>query len=276
MVMRFPLCHRFIFRLLALAVVCAWPLLPACASDAKPLLHAHSHNDYEHARPLLDALDNGFCNVEADIWLVGDQLLVGHDEEHLKPERTLAALYLKPLQARVQANGGRVFPKGPPITLLIDIKSAAEPTYQALKVTLAPYESILSRFEGNTVKTNAVTIILSGNRPRETLANEKLRFAAYDGRLADLGAGESAAFMPLVSDNWTQHFTWKGEGEFPSDEKDKLAGLVKRAHKEGKRLRFWAAPDNAAGWRVIHSAGVDLVNTDHLEDLRKFFLSEKP
>ena len=25
-----------------------------------PLIHAHAHNDYEHKRPLLDALDHGF------------------------------------------------------------------------------------------------------------------------------------------------------------------------------------------------------------------------
>src|SRR5712692_10174041 len=43
-----------------------------------PLKHAHAHNDYEHKRPLLDALDHGFCSVEADVFLDGDALLVGH------------------------------------------------------------------------------------------------------------------------------------------------------------------------------------------------------
>ena len=38
---------------------------------------AHAHNDYEHARPLLDALAFGFCSVDADIWLVGGELPVG-------------------------------------------------------------------------------------------------------------------------------------------------------------------------------------------------------
>ena len=39
-----------------------------------PLLHAHAHNDYEHQRPLYDALDHGYCSVEADIFLVADKL----------------------------------------------------------------------------------------------------------------------------------------------------------------------------------------------------------
>src|SRR4051794_35634110 len=71
-----------------------------------PLKNAHAHNDYEHPRPLFDALDQGFTSVEADIFLVNGQLLVGHTAVDLKPGRTLEALYLDPLRARVRANGG--------------------------------------------------------------------------------------------------------------------------------------------------------------------------
>ena len=80
------------------------------APSVVPLRHAHAHNDYEHTRPLLDALDHGFCGVEADIYLVSGKLLVAHDRKDAKPERTLQALYLDPLRERVKANGGRVYP----------------------------------------------------------------------------------------------------------------------------------------------------------------------
>src|SRR3954466_15622599 len=96
-----------------------------CASDAatiKPLPQAHAHNDYEHARPLLDALDHGFCSVEADIWLMPEGLLIGHDRKDLRPNRTLQALYLNPLRERIRANGGRVYRGGPIFYLLIDVK----------------------------------------------------------------------------------------------------------------------------------------------------------
>src|SRR5258707_1793939 len=88
-----------------------------------PLRRAHAHNDYEHKRPLFDALDQGFCSVEPDIWLVDGQLLVAHDLKNVKPERTLAALYLDPLRDRVRKNGGRVYRGGPTVTLLVDVKS---------------------------------------------------------------------------------------------------------------------------------------------------------
>src|SRR5438046_202094 len=96
-------------RLLALGLVLAGlPVAPAGdkqPTPVVPLRQAHAHNDYEHKRPLLDALDHGFCSVEADIFLVDGALLVGHTRLDLKPGRTLEALYLEPLRQRAKANG---------------------------------------------------------------------------------------------------------------------------------------------------------------------------
>ena len=59
-----------------------------------PLIHTHAHNDYEHARPLLDALDHGFCSVEADIYFVDGQLLVAHERSAVQPARNVAQVLL--------------------------------------------------------------------------------------------------------------------------------------------------------------------------------------
>jgi hypothetical protein len=59
------------------------------AAEPKPLVRAHAHNDYEHARPLFDALDRGFCSVEADVYLIDGELLVAHDRKDVKAGRTL-------------------------------------------------------------------------------------------------------------------------------------------------------------------------------------------
>src|SRR5262245_58838696 len=60
-------------------------------------LPAHAHNDYEHTRPLFDALAHGFVSVEVDIWLQNDKLLVAHTPFAWKDDRTLQSLYLDPL-----------------------------------------------------------------------------------------------------------------------------------------------------------------------------------
>jgi len=251
-------------------------VLAGCAVFPKavhPLPQAHAHNDYEHSRPLLDALEQGFCSVEADVWLVDGRLLVAHDLKDTKPERTLQALYLEPLAARVAGNGGRVFRDGPPFTLMVDVKSDAANTYVALREALRPFENMLTRFHADKTETNAVAVIVSGNRARSLMAGETNRFAAYDGRLADLDSADSRHLVPLISDNWTHHFTWRArvqDGSFPDSERRKLKGLADRAHAQGRRLRLWATPDTPAMWAELCTAGVDLINTDDLSGLRNF------
>ena len=235
-----------------------------------PLIHAHAHNDYEHTRPLLDALGHGFCSVEADVWLVDGKLLVAHDRSQVKPERTLEALYLDPLRERVKRNGGRVYRNGPACSLLVDVKSDAEKTYAALRDVLRRYADMLTEFNDGAVKTNAITVIISGNRARETMAAEKVRYAAYDGRLSDLDAPDPQHLVAWVSDNWRSRFHWIGGGPMPDDEKRKLKEIVDGAHRQGRRVRFWNAPDKAAFWKELLDAGVDLLNADDLAGLEKF------
>src|SRR6266545_3001432 len=237
-----------------------------------PLIRAHAHNDYEHARPLFDALDHGFCSVEADIYLVDGKLLVAHERNKVKPERTLQALYLDPLRHRAKANGGRVHPGGPSVMLLIDIKSEAEQTYAALRTVLQKYADILTEFTASQTRTNAVTVVISGNRPRETIAKETQRFAAYDGRVPDLESQAASHFIPLISDDWGNHFKWRGVGPMPEAERKQLNGLVTQSHDQGRKLRFWGAPDRVEVWKEQFDAGVDLINTDNLAGVERFLL----
>jgi hypothetical protein len=251
----------------------------ASATQVRPLPQAHAHNDYEHERPLLDALDHGFTSVEADIYLVDGQLLVGHDPGDLTPERTLQALYLEPLRKRVLANGGKVH-RGKPLEfqLLIDIKTNGVAAYTELDKVLRKYPLLMTHYVHGYVLRGPVTAVISGDRPRDLMAAQRHRLAFYDGRIADpndLGPGSSAALTPLVSDNWTKLFTWTGAGEFPAAERAKLREIVAKAHNAGQRVRFWATPDapgadRDAIWRELVKAGVDHINTDDLDGLKAF------
>jgi len=240
------------------------------------VLAGHAHNDYCHTRPLLDALAHRFRSVEADVFLVHGDLLVGHERQDLKPDRTLQALYLDPLRARIRENKGTVYPRGPSLLLLIDIKTDAPATYAALRAVLAKYADILTRFEGGKLHEGAVTIAISGNRDWKAIAADEPRYAGIDGRMADLDRGVAAALMPVVSDHWRRYFWWDGKGEMPADERARLRELVERAHKQGCLVRFWATPEVPALWRELLNAKVDLINTDQLDRLREFLLSLDP
>lgn len=239
------------------------------ARAAMPLPQAHSHNDYEHTRPLLDAISHGFWSVEADIWLTNGQLLVAHDLDKAAPDKTLERLYLQPLQSHLATNSEAVRRIGP-MTLLIDIKSDATNTWHVLREVLGRYTKMLTRFEQGRVITNSLTVIISGNRPIPLIAAERIRYVAVDGRLPDLDANPAADLFPLVSDNWTRHFKWRGQGPLPEAERDRLRTLVARAHSQGRRIRLWATPDLPAAWSELRDAKVDLINTDRLGDLSEF------
>ncbi|MFG3321543.1 phosphatidylinositol-specific phospholipase C/glycerophosphodiester phosphodiesterase family protein [Streptomyces sp. NPDC048171] len=265
----------------AFAGAVALPAANALASEGgrgpRPLWRAHAHNDYEHPRPLLDALDHRFGSVEADIYLVDGQLLVAHDPEDLDPARTLESLYLAPLAARVRANHGRVYrQESRALQLLVDIKTEGASTYLELDRQLRRHRHLFTTYTHGRVLPGAVTAVVSGDRAaRAPMEAQRTRRAFYDGRLTDLGTPAPASFVPLISDNWTLNFTWQGVGAFPPAERRRLRGIVGAAHACGQRVRFWATPDIAgpardAVWTELVAAGVDHLNTDDLAGLEAF------
>ncbi|MFJ8398913.1 phosphatidylinositol-specific phospholipase C/glycerophosphodiester phosphodiesterase family protein [Streptomyces microflavus] len=258
-------------------VAAASPAAVGRPSGPRPLRHAHAHNDYLHPRPLYDALAHGFTSVEADIFLVDGELLVAHDPAGLDPRRTLASLYLDPLRALVRAGRGSVHPHHrAPLQLLIDIKADGVAAYRELDRQLARHRSLFTRYHHGRVRPGAVTAVISGDRAaRVPMEAQRTRLAFYDGRLDDLGAAPPASFTPLISANWTQTFGWLGAGPFPRAERDRLRTLVTAAHREGRRIRFWATPDlpgpeREAVWSELLAAGVDHLNTDDLAGLERF------
>ena len=135
---------------------------------------------------------------------------------------------------------------------------------------------MLSFVDSGTQHQGAVTAIVSGNRAIDLITADTVRFVGIDGRLSDLDSEFPDHLLPLISDNWTLHFRWRGTGEFPESERDKLKTIIERAHAKKRRVRFWATPDNASMWAALKEAGVDLINTDDLKGLSGFLRKSKP
>lgn len=215
----------------------------------RPLLH--SHNDYRRARPLEDALALGFDSVEVDVFLVGGRLLVAHKAEELDARRTLEGLYLEPLRRLAETGKARS------LVLLVDLKSEANAAARALDDLLQRYEGLLANV--SVLASGSASGGLSGSPPR--------RFAIDANRL---GTGVTAERMPWVSLNWWEAMLWDGALPIPADERRRLRELARRAREEGRRLRFWKAPDHERVWAELCSAGVGVLHTDRLSSLRRF------
>jgi hypothetical protein len=246
--------------------------LQSALSQSIPLPNAFAHNDYCHPHPLFDALQNGYANFEADIFLEGHDIIVAHVNPFFRFKKTLETLYLKPLLERVERNNGQVY-KGytGPVILMIDIKTGAKNTYNALKPLLEKYRAILSGYDHGKVTNGAITVVLSGHKPYKLIKNEENRLAFIDEDLRKTDRDTSAVNVYTMSScKYSKLLKWTGRGNIPGAELQRLLFYVAMAHKHGKKARLWASPENKTVWQELLKCGVDLINTDKLEALKNF------
>lgn len=236
-----------------------------CEAQNEVLVHAHSHNDYKQQHPLTDALALKFKSIEADIFLIKGKLIVSHTYPLLK-RKTLEELYLQPLSDSIQKNG--TLYKNEPLILLIDIKSDAEKTFNALDVSLKKYKNILSSFENNKMVYRNITIILSGNKPYKQVAGSPDRYMFIDEDLENIESSTYDASVCLMASTKFKNIFHKKE--MSDKEKQQFNKLLEIAHKQGKTARLWAIPENEVVWEWLLENKLDLINTNKLKRLSVF------
>jgi hypothetical protein len=256
----------------AALVLLAAALAVAAGGDVSPprrtgMARAHSHNDYEQAEPLLDALAHGFSSVEADVWWSEGRVRVAHMPFAFKG--TLEDLYLEPLQARVDRLGS-VHGDGRPFHLWIDVKQSSAGLEAALGALLARYPMFAGG--GGPGSSGPVVPVLTGDeRVKRSLASRRdLRAVRRDSTRYSHEDPPSDGRWTWYALRWRDHFSWDGRGRMPEEERVRLRAVVAAAHGKGRRLRIFHAPEREALWSEALGAGVDLVGTDHLAALRRF------
>lgn len=234
-------------------------------------IYAHAHNDYEHERPLLDALGHRFYSVEADFWLVDGEILISHDRQDNRADYkgTLKDLYLDPLQKRVDEKGS-VHGDGAPFYLWLDIKDGRDEVRSTLHRLLSQY-SMLTVFTDEAIHHRPVVAILTGDEKSKTAyAGEYAeRYACRDGSYSkdDPPADHSWQWIAL---NWKNVIRWYGEEAIDPAEYQKWTAIVNDIHAKGRKVRFWNTPETELFWETALQVGIDLINTDHLQRLNRF------
>ena len=258
----------------ALAVACTTPSTSAIRTssserspNAAPRFAAHAHNDYEHARPLLDALDAGFRSVEADVYYAGGRLAVSHDG--LTSKGTLESLYLAPLQERIAAHHGSVFGDGKPFRLVIDLKDADDKLPAAIDTVFARYP-MLSRFVGGTYVRGPVEIVFTGNEAMKRAVVSRTCWGTRDSNVFSTNESVLDTRWSDYALDWKQCVDWDGTGAMPDDEQRTLAYLVGYAHALHRKIRIYDAPDRPSVWAAECAAGVDFIGTNDLAGLSQF------
>ena len=223
----------------------------------------HSHNDYEKPKPFAEAFDNGFGSIEVDIFLKDGELLVAHNYEDIDMARSLKKMYLQPLEEVIKKYNGALSADGlRSLILLIDIKSPARPALDSVV-------ALFKKFPALTANSK-LWITISGNKPPDTEWEQFPSFIHFDGLFGVNYTTDQFKKVPLISDNFGNYTNWNGKGVIPVREKNKIDSVIAVAHRQGKKVRFWNAPDNVNAWYQFIKMGADLINTDQPSAAAKF------
>jgi hypothetical protein len=229
--------------------------------------------------------------VEADIWLDGNTLLVGHRKHSLSSDRTLKSLYVDPLAtilSNLNTNSSTdtsvgIFDLDPKatLTLLIDIKTDGNATWPTILHQLAPLRSggWLSYWNGTskTLARGPITVVGTGNTLFDQVVADQDRYVFFDAPLNEISQNytyttensyyASASLKKAVGIVWP----W-GPTE---NQKQTMQKMISAAAERGLPSRFWSIPSWPVSlrmklWRFLVDSGIGMLNVDDVVEATRW------
>lgn len=216
----------------------------------------HSHNDYSRPDAFYHAFNAGAGAIEADIFLRNGKLMVAHDTSSIKPGLTLEKMYLQPILKEMRAR-----PR--PLNLVIDLKEAYGPILAELLREFKPLKPFIRSVDSKS----PLTIIITGNRPSPGEYKNYPSYIYFDDDLQLPHNPNEWKRVAQVSLNFTNYSKWKGDTTIPNVDEKVFKSVINAVHQSGKKIRFWAAPDNPAGWQKLMELKADILSTDEIDKL---------
>ncbi len=237
-------------------------ILLAVFTTFSPLVKAQSifaHNDYEKQAPFHHAFSLKADCIEADIFLENNVLLVAHTIDQLDPARTLESLYLKPIVEKEKDLYG--------LQLMIDLKTEGTSTLSALVKELEKYPTLIN--------SRKLFFVISGSYPPPSEWKNYPKYIWFDGRPGVSYTPDEKERLKLVSTDFASVSEWDGNGEIPKNDLVQIKKIIDAAHAIGQPMRFWASPDFDNAWDRLIDAGVDIINSDHIDELSQHLKKKK-
>jgi alkaline phosphatase len=198
-----------------------------------------------------------------DVILYYGRLYVAHDTADITPKKTLQSLYLEPLQKAIQKHKGYAYADSSKnLLLLIDLKTPAEPTLEALLKVLRGYKTVTN--------SRRLKIVITGNRPDVSRWASYPSYLYFDGDVSKTYTPDVLPRVALFSNDFRTYTKWKGEGNLPDSGRVKIESAISQAHSFNKPIRFWAAPDMPDSWLQLMRLNVDFINTDKIAEFSSF------
>ncbi|KAL2066887.1 hypothetical protein VTL71DRAFT_1311 [Oculimacula yallundae] len=264
-------------------------------TDIAPL-PCHSHNDYERAVPLFEAIAAGCTSIEADIHMPKTKdgaLRVGHKRKSLKSERTLQSLYLSPLftildtlNIPTKINGNESWrgifdsSQATSLVLLLDFKGDGAALWPIVNSELQSLrgKGWLTRWDSSAgMIRGPITVVATGNAPFDLLISHTApRDIFYDAPLDDIANPRydatnsyyaSVSMQKTIGKQWL----WK----FSTSQLDKMRAQMRAARDKGLVSRYWETPKWPVTFRdyvsgMLVENGIGVLNIDGF-DSRLYF-----
>lgn len=231
-------------------------------------LRAYSHNDYNNAHPLFDAVALGYRGVEVDVFLVDGVLRVAHDRKRANHGPALDTAYLMPLRdilSRCDALAAEHSPGRPLFLLNIEIKEQSQETYDAVQIALSKYPDLFVEH-------------LVAPSPKARVVATMVGFSGFDGaQIADRRVGVSCKLVNVnsvgrcLNDRRVTMLSvdfGKTMGRWWTLDSQRTRWLAllratKSAHP-ATILRVYNAPVDADLYRALFRAGTDVIGVRDL------------
>lgn len=197
--------------------------------------------------------------MEADVFLIDGRLRVGHDRNQASRAGTLEAVYLQPL-ASLAARCGQLTESGAPFLLLLEVKEASHPAYEALVAMLQGHEHWIA-LDG-VHRDRPVEVVMVGWTPAEDDAR-----VMRQRRIANRGDTLAGPGVRLLSMDYgkTMGRRWRTAAG-----RRKWVSTLRAARRANPHclLRVHNVPVEARIYKELLAAGVDLVGTRNLAATR--------
>lgn len=222
----------------------------------------HSHNDYASKLPFYEAYSNETGVIEADVFIVNNELFVAHTSKDITPQNTLKSQYLDPLSNKLKSLGGKAYTSNKPLILMIDIKTEADATLKLIAQQIKTYPDLFSN--------KNLKVVISGNRPSPANWKDYPDFIYFDGRLNETYTPDQLSRVEMISEDLKEITIWNGKGVMTQADAEKVQSIIKKVHDQNKKIRFWATQDNVNTWMTLMNLKVDFIGTDNVPELTHF------
>jgi hypothetical protein len=174
--------------------------------------------------------------------------------------RTFDSLYIQPILSVLKKqnpsspfvtapthNGVFDTSAGQTLYLWVDVKTNGTTTWPYVVKALEPLRQggWLTKYNGTGITNGTVTVIGTGNTPRDQVESQNNRDYFFDGPLSTLNSSANSNITqflsPIASTSFLQSFGWPKDGKLNETALAKLRGQIASASSRGIGTRYWVS-----------------------------------